>query len=74
MKPSSKISGGQIEHQSPNLTTRYIGHLSNATFREDLRENVAEVDEERKKDTSERALNYFKQVFTKTKTKKPSTP
>ena len=67
MKPSSKISGGQKEHQSPNLTTRYIGHLSNATFQENVWENVAEVDEEGKKDTSERALNYFKQVKDKDK-------
>ena len=44
--------------------------LSNATFKEDLRENVAEAEEEGedKKDTSERTINYFKQVlFTKWK-------
>ena len=45
------------------LTTRYIGHLSNATFREDLRENVAEVEEEGSKDTTKRTINYFKQVI-----------
>ena len=39
--------------------------LSNATFKEDLRENVAEAEEgeEDKKDTSERTINYFKQVL-----------
>ena len=70
MKPSSKTSGGQVFHSLDNdflsvslLTTRYIGHLANASFRLDLRENVAEVDEEGRKDISERALNYFKQVF-----------
>ena len=41
--------------------------LSNATFKEDLRENVAEAKEDlaegkEKKDTSERTINYFKQV------------
>ena len=50
-----------------NITTRYIALLSNATFKEDLRENVAEAKEdlvegEEKKDTSERTINYFKQV------------
>ena len=44
--------------------------LSNATFQEDLRENVAEAkvelaEGEEKKETSERTINYFKQVFNK---------
>ena len=48
---------------SHNLITRYIGRLSNVTFREDVRKNVAEVEKGRRKDTSERTINYFKQVF-----------
>merc|ERR1719234_430564 len=46
---------------------RYIASLSNATFQEDLRENVAEgevdlAEGEEKKDTLEKTINYFKQL------------